>query len=469
MMNQSENGITIRLNPYQHNFIYSKKRHPAGVMGWGAGKTLCAIARSLIYSKLIPENLGVIFRKTAKSLSDSTLRDFERYTHIKVDSQRNYTWPNKSTVMFRHIDEIGDINQQNINLGWFYIEQGDELETDKEFFMLFGRLRRKLTPSEDFLKLGLPVRSGWIIANAGDHWMRPLWKEGGLDRVVKDILRDDPDLNNLDEFQNMTELIEATTFDNIEAKLPPDYLASLRLLERTKPEIYRQFVLNDWNITQDRFVLLKREQLNLLEGIQQDSLVTKRVISIDPSEGGDACVIMALENNRQIDKQKIHVNDTMKIVGEALIMGTKHNCEYYAGDAIGNGKGVFDRLAEMGKKVLAIKSSEASSDPERYFNLRSEMWCYLQDLVIRREIPPIEDQDVVKQVLSVRYDPKAVNSRGRMKIVPKDETKKLIGHSPDDADAFVYGLWALKDLNESNVNDTNLRLKKFVFHGAGGW
>lgn len=463
---QETQGLRFQLKPYQHNFIYSKKRHPAGVMGWGTGKTLCAIGRSRIYSKLIPENLGVIFRKTAKSLSDSTLKDFEKYTRLKVDSQRNLVEKNGSITMFRHIDEIGDINQQNINLGWYYIEQGEELETDKEFFMLMGRLRRTLKPTPEFDKLGLPLRSGWVIANASDGWMRPLWKQGRLEAVSRELFGDDPD------YKDMAELIEATTFDN-EDNLPKDFINSLKLLEKTKPEIYRRFVMNDWDIASDRFVLVTREQLDLLKIVTHDHFTSKRLISIDPSEGGDACVIMGMENNSIIPgkKKRIFVNDTMKIVGEAVIMANEINTRNFTGDAIGNGKGVFDRLAEMGYNTYPIKSSEESSDPERWFNKRSEMWGHFQDMVIRRELPPINDAEVEKQVLAIRYDPKAVNSRGRVKVVPKDETKKLLGHSPDDADAYIYGLWTLKQI-EGDANQTNfvgLKTRHMMGGGAGGW
>jgi len=461
-------GLTINLKPYQHNFIYSRRRHPAAVMGWGTGKTLCGIARARIYSKLIPNNLGVVFRKTAKSLSDSTLRDFERYTRLKVDSQRNLVEKNGSVTMFRHIDEIGDINQQNINLGWYMIEQGEELETDKEFFMLFGRLRRPLEPTPEFTKLGLPVRSGWVIANASDGWMRPLWKLGKLESVSRELFGDDPD------YRDMAELIEATTFDN-EDNLPKDFINSLKLLEHTKPEIYKRFVLNDWDIASDRFVLVTREQLDLLKIVTHDYFRSKRVVSIDPSEGGDACVILGMENNSIVKKKRIFVNDTMKIVGEALLVANEMNTRNFAGDAIGNGKGVFDRLSEMGNNVYPIKSSLESSDPERWFNLRSEIWGHFQDMVLRRELPPINDPDVEKQVLAIRYDPKAVNSRGRIKVVPKDETKKILGHSPDDADAYVYGLWALKQI-EGDTENTNFReinsgrgTRHMMAGGAGGW
>jgi len=412
--------LNLELRPYQFDFVFSRARYPALVGGWGVGKTLCAIVRALQYTELVPDNLGVIFRKTAKSLFDSTLRDFEKYTRLTVDAQRNITFKNGSTIMFRHIDEIGDINQQNINLGWFYIEQGDELETDKEFFMLFGRLRRELDPSEEFKKLGLPLRSGWVIANAGDHWMKPLWKEGRLED---------------------SELVEATTWDN-ESNLPPDFLDSLRVLEKTKPEMYKQFVLNDWSVSQDQFILIKPEMIEGLKGIHRTNPVVKRVIACDPATGGDECVIYVMENTRIVDQKILHYQDAMKIVGELMIISNKWKCDDVAVDSIGIGKPICDRLRELGKRVLYVNSAESADNEDRFANRRAEMWWHLMEQIQAREVEYFEDYELKKQMSAVRY--KVMDSKGKIKLRPKEETKKLLGNSPDRADAFVYGIWGLK-------------------------
>ena len=130
----------------------------------------------MLYSELIPNNLGVIYRKEFVDLKNSTIQDFQRYTGRKVDSNRTCTIKeNNSKILFMHIEEIDNI--QNLNLGWFAIEQADELEKDHEFFMLLGRLRRSLTMTTEFKKTGLPLRSGFVIGNAGDHWGKKTWKE----------------------------------------------------------------------------------------------------------------------------------------------------------------------------------------------------------------------------------------------------------------------------------------------------
>lgn len=456
--------MDINLKNYQYNFVYSQARHPAFVGGWSVGKTLMAILRSRIYSKGIPNNLGVIFRKTAKSLFDSTLRDFEKATKLKVNSQRNLEDPNGSVTMFRHIDEIGDINQQNINLGWFYIEQGDELETDKEFFMLFGRLRRQVTPSDEFLKLGLPLRSGWVIANAGDHWMRPLWKEGKLLEQARQMAIDNPDL--IEGEEKFTELIEATTWDNQDI-LPKDFLASLKLMEKSKPELYKQFVLNDWSVTQDQRIIITGVMLDMLKGVQQNVLRSKRLVACDPATGGDECKIKVFENTKVLETLTLHYNDTMKIVGEVMVLMHKYKTNNYVGDSIGIGKGICDRLRELGKNVIEFNSSEEANDKEKFANIKAEAWWYLMEQIQARNVEHFEDEELRKQLTSVRY--KIVNSNGKIQVEPKDDTKKRLGRSPDDADCYVYGIWGLKQIQEEDVNTDIIFHRKPVFSGAGGW
>jgi len=219
--------MQVKLKKYQADFLYAKAEFPAMISAWGTGKTFCSISRSLIYSKGIPDNLGIIFRKTFRSLLDSTMKDFEKYTKMKIRSDRSVQLSNGSTILFRHLDEIDSINQQNINLGWFFIEQGEELESDREFFMLFGRMRRDVQPTEAFLKLGLASRSGWVIGNASDGWMKQLWKDGLLDNAS---------------------LSEATTYDNAN-NLPEDFIKSLDTIKKIRPKIYQQYVMNDYNVT----------------------------------------------------------------------------------------------------------------------------------------------------------------------------------------------------------------------------
>lgn len=422
-----QTGMTFQLRPYQYDFIFSKERYPCFVGGWGVGKTMCAISRAQLYSKSIPNNLGIIFRKTFKSLQDSTLRDFEKYTGLKVSSDRNVTYANGSVIMFRHLDEIDSINQQNINLGWAYIEQGEELDSDREFMMLFGRLRRDLKPLSEFLDLGLSLRSMWVIANAGDNWIKRLWRDDKIDGG---------------------ELIEATTFDNA-VNLPEDFLRSLEVIKKQKPEMYQQYVMNDWSVTLDRYVLIKPSEVEALRGLYFENPIHKYIVSVDPSMGGDECVVYAFEDSVIIDTLILREKDTMKVAGEVMLFMARNTIDDVAIDVIGIGAGIADRLNELGKNVIRIQSSEASGNEAKFVNRRAEMWWYVSELIHDKKVVFMEDDLLRKQLSSVRY--KVVNSNGKIQMEHKPDVKKRLGSSPDRADAYVYGIWGLQKVSPKKI------------------
>lgn len=407
----------IELKGFQDRFIFSKKRYPGFWGSWAVGKSYCLILRALMYSQLIPNNLGIIFRKEYTDLRDSTVKDFERYTSLKVGSDRSVKLTNGSEILFRHIEELNNI--QNINLGWFAIEQADELPTSNEFFLLFGRLRRSLQPTDKFLEYEMPERTGFVIGNAGDHWGRELWKDGKLDD---------------------SECIEANTLENMDV-LPSDFIKSLETLKRQRPEIYAQFVLNDWNVTSDRFVLIKNADIEALRGLNIHYPLSKYLVSVDPSMGGDECPIYVFENTRIIDQLIIHDKDTMKVCGHVQTMMHKHGIDDVAVDVIGIGAGIADRLAEQGRNVIRINSAEKPGS-SKFLNRRAEMWWYVSQQIQDKQVIYPEDELLRKQLSTIRY--KVINSNGQIQMEHKPDAKKRLGSSPDRADAFVYGIWGLQ-------------------------
>lgn len=456
--------MNFQLKPFQWDFVYSKARHPGFVGGWNTGKTLCAISRSRIYSKGIPENLGIIFRKTARSLTDSTLKDFERYTGLKVNSNRNHVDKNGSVTMFRHIDEIGSINQQNINLGWFYIEQGEELENNEAFFMLFGRLRRQLKPSEQFLKLKLPVRSGWVIANAGDHWMRPLWKDRKLDDSAKLI-----------NYEGLfSELIEATTWDN-EIHAAPDFLASLRVLEREQPELYKQYVLNDWDVAVTNRIFTYQ----LLELMRSKHTFLKghgamKGVSVDPSgEGADDNVFMAGDGGDPIEIfRKTTMSPTEKAY-KAVEMCHRINGSFIIVDCDGIGIETYSELSSFdqsfmrGIQVMKFHGSEPSEmllgGRMMYANKRAEA-AFISQKRGWDGKASINRLDT-RLVEELEADEYFTNNRGLVQVIPKKDIKEKIKRSPGLADCWKMLQWAFEqEHKDTTYEDTTHRLPDYALH-----
>ncbi|MBW2647560.1 MAG: hypothetical protein JRE23_15575 [Deltaproteobacteria bacterium] len=95
----------------------------------------------------------------------------------------------------------------------------------------------------------------------------------------------------------------------------------------------------------------------------------------------------------------------------------------------------------MGDDVLGIDNAGKSSDPEKYYNLRSEIWCGAGDMFADGDVQLKNLEPSLRGQLSTpTYDFR----NGRILIEPKASIKKRLGRSPDRADAYVNGLYALQ-------------------------
>lgn len=440
-LNVTDADQVVRLIQPQSEFLLTDARYPAFVGAWGVGKSMVGIGKGMKLSQEYRDNLGVIFRKEYTDLRDSTVKDFKRYTGISVNSSREAV-VGSSVIMFRHIEELNSI--QNMNLGWFLIEQAEELDTDDAFFTLFGRLRRK----------GVK-HCGAIIANTkGNNWIKKLWKLGGLIKAIQELMEKEPGLFSPDaKVADMVALYEANTWDNAH-NLDKQFLASLKILEKKKPQLYSRFVMNSWEDGASPGVIIQpldvqaatKRTLDLRKPI-------RRLISIDVARStpgaGDKSVFYAIENFRLLAKEEHETKDTMKLVGLAqlfarTVWGKEENpqMDAYAVDEIGVGGGVGDRLRELGKQVVFVNSAEREGVPAPYFNRRAEILGEGGKLFELGKVQILEnDDDLIEQLSWTKWKP--VNSKMILQAESKEDVQKTYGRSPDNADAALNGLWAL--------------------------
>jgi phage terminase large subunit len=429
---EKTNDFVLNLIPAQAGFLYGPAIFPAFVASWGTGKSTMGIMKAMHLSEKYPNNLGVIFRKEFTDLRDSTLKDFENYTQIKVGSNREVVLPNGSQILFRHLEELNNI--QNMNLGFFWLEQAEEVDSDEPFFILYGRLRRK----------GMPPR-GFITANTnGQNWIYKLWKAGGLEETVEKLLKENPDLYpGVKSAKEVVTLFEANTFDNA-ANLPKSFLANLEIIKATKPNIYNRFVLNSWSDSDTIDIIIKPEYIS--KAIGRDLGITppfKKIVSIDVARyGDDKTVFYALENNVMLGKEVWEKKSTMETVGLASLFAKKHGVEAFAVDEIGVGGGVGDRLSELEYQVIFVNASEKEGVRAECFNRRAEIYLNGSELFEAGKVSILkEDRDLIEQLSWAKY--KTIKSNGVYQVEPKDDIKKRFGRSPDNADAYLNGLWAL--------------------------
>ena len=120
-------------------------------------------------------------------------------------------------------------------------------------------------------------------------------------------------------------------------------------------------------------------------------------------------------------------------------------------DSIGIGWGLVGMLQEKQSQglhkahVVGVNVSEASTRPDRFKNLRSQIWWEIGRQLSEdqawdlSELPEDDRERLVSQLTAPKY---TTDSSGRTVVEPKAETKKRIGRSPDNADALLLAYFS---------------------------
>lgn len=420
---------------FQAPFLMSEARFPAYVAAWATGKTMTAIAKGVMLSAKYPGNKGLILRKNFSDLKDSTMSDFTKYTGMRVPVQsKTVRFPNGSEILFHHADELAGV-AQNINLGWFFIEQAEEFDSEELFMLLRGRLRRQNSS-----------RQGIIIANTNGHnWIWRMWKN-------------DP--------QDDYELHEAKTFDakglklpNGEDLLPADFLGDLATMQEQSPAHYNRFVMNSWEDTDmaDK-VFDYSSLLNAIDLDIRDYDFNSKIIACDPAEfGNDKTVIYGLDGLKVVDEEVLSKKSTMETAGHVVRMYQKIFASEIWVDDIGIGAGVRDRLRELKYDVMGVKSSARAEDPVHYVNLKAEMYMHAARMFKEERVSIPDDQQLIEDLAAVSY---SLNSKGQVCIEKKKDIKLKLGRSNDKGEALIYGIWgqrhAQKPIRIPEVNNEQI-------------
>lgn len=91
--------------------------------------------------------------------------------------------------------------------------------------------------------------------------------------------------------------------------------------------------------------------------------------------------------------------------------------------------------------VHFVNVGEKSSDPEKFRNLKAELWWRLKDRYATGRVAAETDETTMSQLSVIRY---RINSRGQIEIETKDELRKRGVPSPDRAEAEML---CFADLN----------------------
>lgn len=222
--------MQIEPTPKQQEFVLSKAKFSCFSGGYGSGKTLAGCLRALLLSQE-PGNFGLIGRNTYVELRDTTRRTFfeicppEYYDESQggqwKPSENHLRLVNGSEIIFRHLDTISEAELKSLNLGFFYIDQAEEI-SEAVWRVLQSRLR----------KTDVSNRWGFITCNpASGSWIYEKFKK------PLDEGKEDPDYH----------MVESSSYDN--PYLPADYVPSM--LKDYPEEMIKRYIEGRWDVVED--------------------------------------------------------------------------------------------------------------------------------------------------------------------------------------------------------------------------
>ena len=363
-----------------------------------------------------PLPVGFIGRKQGVDFYKTTFETWKRIipsqSYELKEQAKEIIIAKKVKIFFGGLDDQDTVNKFNSSeFAFFAIDQAEETGR-MDLAVLQGSLRLKHNGKT-------PPYKQLYTANPAECWLKEdfITNPKAKHHYVPALPSDNP---HLPDDYNQT-LIDAFGFD---------------------PVLLAAYKDGDWDALQPRQALITQTALGILPRTPQDNFFKRKIVACDPALGGDECVVYFIEDYDIKDVQYIMSNNTQTIGNDICIFMTKHTTEDFVVDSIGIGQGVADFVKAAGKKVQYIVSSQTATDKEHFSNIRSEMWAYVARRINEKSIVYPKDEKLRQQLCAVKYK----TGTKKFELEPKADTKKSLGCSPDRADAFVYGIWGMAQI-----------------------
>ncbi len=184
----------------------------------------------------------------------------------------------------------------------------------------------------------------------------------------------------------------------------------------------------------------------------------KLKLGVDVAGMGRDLTVFAFRRGDVIERLKAYSKqDHMITVGKIKNELVKEDDTAFV-DSLGEGAGVYSRLAEQKVNALGVKASESAkkltdmTEQRTFANMRAYLYWAIRDALDpafggELALPPIDEltQDLTEVHWSTR-------SNGDIIIEEKDEIKKRLGRSPDYGDAVANTFSEKKERKESYVH-----------------
>lgn len=235
--------------------------------------------------------------------------------------------------------------------------------------------------------------------------------------------------------KNPTKVIHATTYDSIKI-VGPEYLEALKNRYGEGTNLFRQQVLGEiFDVDIASQIVNRRDFIE----DKHDSASQKWLGSDMAGLGADSNAYVVIDKFGVVEYKTVQEQDTFQKTESINSLWDKHSVISGCIDATGGyGQGAEDLLKKQGRDVLGVNFADKATDPDKYPNVRTQMYLELAEEVKNGFWIPEEARgELLAQSVTI-------NNKGKLALIPKADIKKVLGHSPDLCDAIALSVFAMR-------------------------
>lgn len=154
--------------------------------------------------------------------------------------------------------------------------------------------------------------------------------------------------------------------------------------------------------------------------------------------GADSDMYAVIDKFGMVDYIEKVEASTQQKAGIVSMLYDKYKVKYGNIDMTGGyGQGVYDLSRDKNLAISGINFAQKAIDLDKYPNARTEIYLELAKAIKQGFwVNDIVKEEMLAQALFI-------NNRGQGQLVPKDDVKKILGHSPDLCDAVALAVYAM--------------------------
>jgi PBSX family phage terminase large subunit len=338
--------------------------------------------------------------------------------HYNLNNQTNVlTFINNSEIVFKDLayypsdseyDSLG-----SLEITGAFLDEASQIDF-KAYNIIKTRIRYKLNEYKLIPKL-------LMTCNPSQGWLKKEFYNPSIDGTLEPV----------------KQFVRALPTDN--PYLPESYIETLRALPS---EQYKRLYLGDWDYSDDINNLFQYDNIiNSMFSLDINQS-NEKYLSVDVGRfGTDLSVIVAWVGNTIVDIQSYQKNSIPQLATEVesyiKSFGVKRTNVIV--DDSGVGGGLTDLL-----KCKGFVSNERPLNGENYINLKAQCYVKLSEqlkignISININNPTLIDK-LIEELLVIKL--KDVDKDGKVTTNTKDEQKRILGHSPDYADAIMMKMF----------------------------